>query len=148
MSFFRKRSLLRLTSPNQNSTCFFTSLSSCLTRDLFFFSISFLSLGSAAAALVAPLSELIISGAGLQQRRLCCYEIRACTKRQVQHISNNSHAKRYQDEGYELEKSIQVFLIYLVPVQGQCCCERFNPKFRLVWRLTRTTAASYKTPYH
>lgn len=48
MSFLRKRSLWRLTSPNQNSTCFFTSHSSCLTLDLFFLSISlFLRLDSA-----------------------------------------------------------------------------------------------------
>lgn len=60
ISFFRKRSLWRLTSPNQNSTCFFTSHSSCLTRDLFFFSDSlFLLLVSVAPASPVELSASI-----------------------------------------------------------------------------------------
>lgn len=69
MSFFRKRSLWRLTSPNQNSTCLFTSPSSCLTRDLFFFSVSlFLLLVSAAPASPPPLSVSIILWLRLQHR--------------------------------------------------------------------------------
>lgn len=77
MSFLRKRSLWRFTSPNQNSTCFFTSPSSCLTRDRFFFSISlFLLLGSAVPASPAPLSVSIILWVRLQHRLVTLIRIR------------------------------------------------------------------------